>query len=80
MTKIEYLDHPPAGWFVPDVVPRNDEGREWSALMLDVDPDDPKTSAFDRLSAHECWVRIPGKHSERDAAWDALEDMMATRL
>jgi hypothetical protein len=25
------------------------------------------------------WVRIPGKHRNQDAAWDALEDMIATR-
>jgi hypothetical protein len=30
-------------------------------------------------TAHEAWVRIPGKHRNRDAAWDALEDMIATR-
>jgi hypothetical protein len=29
--------------------------------------------------AHDAWVLIPGKHSGLDAAWDALENMIATR-
>jgi hypothetical protein len=29
--------------------------------------------------AREVWVRIPGKYRNRDSAWDALEDLMATR-
>jgi hypothetical protein len=34
MTEIEYLDRPPAGWFVLEKV----RGRNWVALMIDVDP------------------------------------------
>jgi hypothetical protein len=30
-------------------------------------------------TANQCWVRIPGKHKDEDAAWDAAENMAATR-
>ena len=30
-------------------------------------------------TAREAWVRVPGKHRNRDAAWEALEEMIATR-
>ena len=96
MTAIEYLDQPPAGWFALDVMRRDDNprGREWSALMVDVDPDDLKKCAVDFPAlfyvhpkeyrpgvrkAHQCWVRIVGKHRSRTAAWNALQDMIATR-
>lgn len=91
---IQYLDHPPTGWFILDVMKVDGRGRDWSALMIDVDPDDLKSCAceFPALfyvhpndfrpgsrKACQCWVRIPGKHKDRDAAWEALETMMATR-
>jgi hypothetical protein len=47
---------------------------DWVALMVDVHPDD-----LDRPARQSCWVRIPGKHRNQNAAWDALEDMIATR-
>ena len=62
--------------------------------MVDVDPDDLKNCAcnFPALfyvhpkeyrpgsrAAHQCYVRILGKHRNYDAACDALEAMMATR-
>jgi hypothetical protein len=40
MTKIKYLDQPPPGWFVLDVMKQKETERDWSALMIDVDPDD----------------------------------------
>ena len=76
MTAIEYLDRPPHGWFVLDVMRKVARRRDWVALMVDVHPDDLRTSTYDY---GQCWVRIPGKHKNRDAAWDALQDMMATR-
>jgi hypothetical protein len=95
MTAIEYLDRPPAGWFVLDVMPRVDgRSRDWSALMVDVDPDDLKNCACDfpalfyvdpkqyqpgQRRAQQRWVNIPGKHKNRDAAYDALENMITTR-
>jgi hypothetical protein len=93
----EYLDQPPVGWFVLEVCRRDEKRRglgDWSALMIDVDPDELKNCICDfpalfyvnpkeyrpgGRAAHQCFVRIPGKHSSRDAAYDALEDMMSTR-
>src|SRR5450756_2299991 len=64
--------------------------RDWVALMVDVDPDDLKTCQCDfparfyvhpkdyrprdRIALHR-WVRISGKHRNRGAAWDALQNM-----
>ena len=44
--------------------------------MVDYDPDDPNVRPCD---LKECWFRIPGKHKDRDTAWGALEDLIATR-
>jgi hypothetical protein len=83
MTAIKYLDLPPSGWFVLDVMRNKARGRDWTALMADFDPDDydPDDPNYvgPPANAHDAWVRIPGKHRDRDAAWDALEQMMATR-
>jgi hypothetical protein len=73
---IEYLDRPATGWFVLDVMKRKTRSRDWVALMVDFDPDD---CDMPPANAHDAWVLIPGKHSSRDAAWDALENMIATR-
>jgi hypothetical protein len=78
MKAIEYLDRPPAGWFVLAVMQKEERGRDWVALMVDFDPDDPNCMGRPP-AAHNAWVRIPGKHRERDRAWDVLEQMMATR-
>ena len=93
MTAIEYLD-PPPGWFALDVMKKEARGRDWVALMVDVHPDDLKnfTCDFPALfyvdpkdyrpgvrTAHQRWVIFPGKHRKRDAALDALENMMTTR-
>jgi hypothetical protein len=90
---IEIVDRPPSGWFALDVV-RRARKRDWVALMIDVNPDDLKTCTCDfpalfyvRPNEHrpgdriarQRWVRVPGKHRNKDAAWDALEDMMPTR-
>jgi hypothetical protein len=37
---IEYLDAPPPGWFVLDVMRERARKRDWVALLIDVDPDD----------------------------------------
>jgi len=68
----ETLNHLPAGWIVLDVMRRAPRSREWTALVVD---DYPQAGRKGR----EGWLHIPGKHSNRDAAWDALEDMTATR-
>jgi hypothetical protein len=74
MTAVEYLD-PPPGWFVLDVIKKEERGRDWVALMVDVHPDDLKNFTC----ARQRWFNIPGKHRNRDDACDALEDMMTTR-
>ena len=74
MPKLEELDRPPPGWFALDVM-RKSRTWDWVALMLDIDPEEHHLGRPGR----GCWVRIPGKHKSRDAACDALQDMMATR-
>lgn len=89
---IEYLDKPPVGWFPLDVMPQDDNKREWTALMINVDPDELKVCIceFPALfhvhpndyrpgskKARQCFVKI-GKHRSRRAAWNALHDMIET--
>jgi hypothetical protein len=67
---------------------------DWCALMIDVNPDELKHCVFKMAvfyvdpkeyrpdgsrTAREAWVSIPGKHRNREAAWDALQGMLATR-
>jgi len=78
MTPIETLDRPPSGWFALDVMRKKARKWDWVALMVDIDPDDLRNCLGSRRVG-SCWVRIPGKHRNLDAAWDALENMMATR-
>jgi uncharacterized membrane-anchored protein len=48
---------------------------DWVVLMVDVlHPD-----WLMRLPCKTAVVRVPGKHRTRDAAWEAFEDMIATR-
>jgi hypothetical protein len=71
----EYLDKAPAGdWFVLDVRRMTTRGRDWVALMSDVE-----LERFQNWEGRIRWVLISGKHRNRNDAWDALEDMMATR-
>jgi hypothetical protein len=72
---IKYLDHPAPGWFVLDVMKKTWRKWDWVALMIDVDLEDLQKTAHVR----ERWLRIPGKHRSRESAWNALEDIMATR-
>lgn len=95
MTSIKHIDQPPAGWHALDVMKTGDRRKwDWCALMVDVPPDELKhcvcKTAFlyvhpdeyrpdgNRI-AQEAWVKIPGKHRNWDAAWDALMEMLATR-
>jgi hypothetical protein len=75
MSNFVILDRPPAGWFVLDVLRWQARERDWVALVIDVHPDE-----LDRgRRARHALVRIPGKHRNRDAASDALQDLVATR-
>ena len=66
----------------------------WVALMIDVDPDDLKNCAceFPALfyvrpkeyrpgprKAQQSWLRVPGMHKSKNAAWDALQNLLETR-
>lgn len=91
----EIVDTPPIGWFPLDVMNRDDKSKkDWVALMIDVHPDDLKhcwcDTAFlyvhpneyqpkEGRRAQEAWVSIPGKHRSKRAAWEALQDLLATR-
>jgi hypothetical protein len=89
-----YLDRLPPGWFALDVMRAEARKREWVALVADVHLDDLKdcTCDFPALfyvhpkdyrpgdrKVTQGWFRIPGKHRNREAAWDALSNVIATR-
>jgi hypothetical protein len=91
---VEYLDRPALGWFALDVMREEPRKWNWAALMVDVHPDELKHClckiAFlyvhpdeyrpdESRTAREALLRLPGKYRNWDAAWDALQDMMATR-
>jgi hypothetical protein len=91
---IEYLDRVPSDWFALDVMPEKSRSRNWVALLVDVDPDELKNCICngpamlyvhpndyrprDRI-ARQAWFRVPGKHKNKDLAWDALQEVMVTR-
>jgi hypothetical protein len=88
------LDRPPAGWHALDVMREQSRKWDWFALVIDVHPDELKhclcKTAFlyvhpneyrpdgSRI-AQEAWVRVPGKHRNKEAAWDAVQQMLETR-
>ena len=41
-----------------------------------------RRSPWAHCTARQCWVRIPGKHRTKDAAWEAFQEknLMTTRL
>ena len=91
---IDVLDKPPAGWFPLDVMKASDGRKwDWVALMVDVHPDELKycqcKTAFlyvhpddykpnGNRTAHEAYVRVPGRHRNADAAWEALHKIIST--
>jgi hypothetical protein len=79
MSAIEYLDRPPTGWFVLSVMRAKRRGWDWTALMIDVDPDDADYQSSVGRKIKQCWVRIAGKHKSHESAFRALDDMMASR-
>ena len=73
--EITFLDRPPPGWFTLDVMQATGPRRlDWVALMIDAQPDDFINYRVETVQ--EAWVRIPGKHRNRDAAYGALEAMV----
>lgn len=93
--KPEVLDSAPHGWFPLSVMKAGDGRKwDWVALMISVHPEELKNCICDFPAlftvnpddyrpgsriAKQCFVRIPGKHRDRDAAYNALENMIATR-
>jgi hypothetical protein len=69
---------------------------DWVGLMVDVDPNELKyclcdfPAAFfinpydwhpaEGRKARQCYVPVPGKHRNQDAAWDALHDAIDASL
>ena len=75
MTAIETFECLPAGWIVLNVYRREARSRDWTALVVNIHP---------HLCPHPGALRqgllpVPGRHEDRNAAWDALQNMMATR-
>ncbi len=69
---MESLDRPPRGWFAQIVLRETARKWDWVAILSDVEDPSAPTA--------RCGVfHIPGKHRNREAAQEALEDMMATR-
>jgi hypothetical protein len=94
MTAIEYLDRPPPGWFPLDVMKASEGRKwDWVGLMIDVHPDELKHCRCrmawlyvhpddykpdGNRTAQEAYVRVPGKHRNKEAAWNALHDIIST--
>lgn len=76
---MEYLDRLPAGWFILDVMRTEGRAWDWVALVIDVNPDDINPDDHKTWGHREGLVRVPGKHRKRGIAWEALENMIATR-
>jgi hypothetical protein len=72
---LEYIDRVPERWHVIDVMKRTSRCWDWVTMVFDVDYKTFRKGA----KAQSQMVRIPGKHRNRDAACEALEDLMATR-
>ena len=88
--QLKLLDRPPRGWFALDVI-KQARKWDWLALMVDVDPDQLRSCVCDFPAlfyvnpadylpegrpVHQCLVRIPGKHRNADAAWQAIRDLI----
>ena len=72
------LAAPPPGWFLLDVMRKESRKWDWVALMFDTDPES-YPHGHPPPGMRTCWVRVPGKHRNHDAALGAFQAMMATR-
>ena len=72
----EKVDRVPSGWFLLEIMRIDPQGWSWVALMSSRDPHRPVAA---HIARRYVYVRIPGKHRSRDAARDALRDMVTTR-
>ena len=89
------LDRPPPGWHALDVMKADDSRKwDWVAFMIDVHPNELKHCRCEMAwlyvhpdeyrpnegrTAREALVSVPGKHRNKQAAWVALQQMLATR-
>jgi hypothetical protein len=64
-------------WHILEVVRSSSREWDWSALLIDVDPDDFQNGRCDTVY-QSCWLKL-GRHKSRDDAWTVAEQMMATR-
>lgn len=74
-TMPEIVGRPPPGWLALIVIRKTSRKWDWVALM--VHPDDCRPDGT--RTPRQAWVRVPGKHRNEDAAWNAFRDMIATR-
>lgn len=90
------LDRPPAGWHALDVMKSGRGRKwDWVLFMVDVHPDELKhclcRTAFLYVHpndykptpgrvAQEAWVRVPGKYRNKEAAWEAAHDFIASSM
>jgi hypothetical protein len=63
-------------WRILDVMRKSSRGVQWTALLIDVDLDDFVNRRCD--AGRSCFLDL-GRHKSRDDAWDAAEQMIATR-
>lgn len=62
-----FLDRPPPGWHPRDVWRIESRKWDWVALFVFAGQN------------HSAWVRVPGKHRNKEAAWVAAQEMVAVR-
>jgi hypothetical protein len=63
-------------WHILDVMRKSGRGFQWTALLIDVDPDDFVSGRCD--AGCSCFLDL-GWHKSCDNAWDVAEQMIATR-
>jgi hypothetical protein len=75
----EYLDRWTPEWRLLWIMRYEQWSWDWAALLVDVEPEEYQSSWTIAQFARVRWLRIPGKHRNRDSARGAFEDLTATR-
>jgi hypothetical protein len=68
----------PRRWFILEVMPTKEEGDDWTALLIDIDPDAFCAGQTWHIKNQSCYLHL-GVHMDRDEAWDHCEGLLATR-